>query len=294
MPSQPGSRVDPTASILASATRYVLQFEKDFAVVISDESCTQHIRAPDQPIAPDYPLQSSISDRSLRSEMLFMWIPEDHQWLSIRNVLTVDGKPIAGSAEALELAIKAPPPERDTTLRRLAELSARFNLGPIRRTFNLPTLALQFLDSAYSPRFRFSVKDQPGQNTAEASSAPVRIDFVERQRPTVIEDLGKDLPSSGSLWVRPSDGAIVRTLLNVVGTDTTPTSTITVEYQLDEKLQMWVPWHMEEHYRAIRMASNAGSMLRGQTQFEQIDSVSTYSNFRRFETSGRIIQPNGG
>ncbi len=288
---QSSSRVDPAASILANASRFVQQFEKDFALVISDEMCTQHIHAPDQPIAPNYPVQLSIADRSLRSEMLFMWIPENRRWLSVRNVLAVDGKPIAGAAEALELALKASPAERDTTLRRLAELSARFNLGSVRRTFNLPTLALQFLDSAYRPRFRFSVTDQSGRNKADGSSAPVKVDFVEWQRPTVIQDGSKDLPATGSVWVRPSDGVIVRTLLSVVGTDTTPTSNITVEYGLDEKLQMWVPSRMEEHYRVIRLAQNAGSMLRAQSQFEEIDSVATYSNFRRFETSGRIIPP---
>jgi hypothetical protein len=283
--------MDAASATVADATRYVQQFEKDFAVVISDENCTQHVRGSDPPIAPDYPVPSSIADRSLQSEMLFMWVPEDRQWLSVRNVLAVDGKPISGNAEMLELALKSPRAERDSTLRRLAELSARFNLGSVRRTFNNPTLALQFLDSGYRSRFRFSVKG-PARDRADASSGLVKIDFAERQRPTVIQDRGKDLPSTGTLWVRPSDGVIVRTLLSVVGTDTTPASTITVEYRPDDRLKMWVPSRMEERYRVIHLADNAGSMLRDQTRFEEIDSVARYSNFRRFETSGRIIQPN--
>ena len=289
--AQTSRRPTDEATILASAVQYVQQFETDFAVVISDEMGTQRVHSPDAPIAPDYPVELQIAGRTLRSEMLFMWVPEDRQWLAVRNVLAVDGKAIPGSAAALELALRTPRADRDNTFRRLAALSARFNLGPILRTFDIPTLALQFLDTAYRPRFRFEVKDEGRRSNADSSAGLVRIDFTERQRPTVIQDRGKNLPSTGSLWVHASDGSIVRTMLSVVGSDTTPSATITVEYAFDDKLRMWVPSRMEERYRVLRLADNAGSMLRNQTRFAEIESVATYSNFRRFETSGRIIRP---
>ena len=287
--SRPVSTQD-VATILTSATHYVEQFEKAFAVVISDERCSQHVRIPDPPIAVGQPSRSSgISDRSLQSEMLFMWIPEDRRWLSVRNVLAVDGKSIDGSAEALDRALKAPLSKRESRLHQLSDFGARFNIGVVHRNFNIPTLALQFLDAGYVRRFRFSIDDRPDQKADTSSFSPVKIDFTEMQRPTVIRDGRTNLPATGSIWVRPSDGVVVRTVLNVTGTRSTPASSIQVEYRLDSKLQMWVPSRMEESYRVIRLAENAGSTLSGQTRFEQIESVDTYSNFRRFETFGRIV-----
>src|SRR5579864_743950 len=55
---------EDVATIVTRATHYVEQFEKAFAVVISDERCSQHVRIPDPPIAVGQPSRSSgISDR---------------------------------------------------------------------------------------------------------------------------------------------------------------------------------------------------------------------------------------
>ena len=54
----------------------------------------------------------------------------------------------------------------------------------------------------------------------------------------------------------------------------------TVEVRTDPKLGMRVPVRMMETYQQRE---------RGRTT-ERIDGTAAYSNFRRFETSGRIIQ----
>jgi hypothetical protein len=185
----------PLTVVLARANDYIRAFESAFGLVICDEAYTQGVQMGQGPLPP-----APVS-RRIQSEMLFIWIPEDRHWLSVRNVLVVDGKRVADGQTDLEHALNQPLAERESRLHRLAEHSARFNIGSIYRNFNNPTLALQFLDSSYQPS------------------------------------------------------------------------------------------RMEELYRTIVVAENPGSAMRTVTRFNTIRAVATYSNFRRFETSGRPIPP---
>ena len=96
---------------------------------------------------------------------------------------------------------------------------------------------------------------------------------------------------TGSLLVRVADGVVVTSILKLAGRGTTPDVSITVDYRRDAKLDLWAPVRMEERYQTVVVAGNAGSTMRDQTKFNRIQAVATYTNFRRFETSGRIITP---
>jgi hypothetical protein len=75
---------------------------------------------------------------------------------------------------------------------------------------------------------------------------------------------------SGRIWSRAADGAVLRTMMELMGQPanglTGLKTTITVDYAPDAKLRMIVPARMEEEYR-------------------------DYSNYRVFETSARVIVP---
>ena len=83
--------------------------------------------------------------------------------------------------------------------------------------------------------------------------------------------------------MRATDGAVVRTRLvftqpatdRIAGLD----GSILVDYRRDQKLDMWLPSRMRETY-----------LVQGST-FDRIDCVAAYSNFRRFETFGRVVSP---
>jgi hypothetical protein len=60
-----------------------------------------------------------------------------------------------------------------------------------------------------------------------------------------------------------------------------PIRAVEVDYRRDAKLDLWVPGRMHEIYQRSFES----------TILERIDCVATYSNFRRFETSGRMIVP---
>ena len=67
----------------------------------------------------------------------------DGAWLTVRDVISVDGKPVARRLPTL----LASPNVWIRDLRALSQENGRYNIGAIYRNFNEPTLALSFLDS---------------------------------------------------------------------------------------------------------------------------------------------------
>ena len=158
-------------------------------------------------------------------------------------------------------------------LKELAAENGRFNIGEIVRTFNEPTLALLFLDEHYRHRFAFkrTRQDSPGGRVI------VRYDFVERTRPTVIRDQAQDVPAHGTMLVDDSSGDVLQTALELSNPQTGIHGTMTVRYEPHATFDVLVPVEMREEVLSL-----AG---------EHINAVATYSDFRRFETSGRLIAP---
>ena len=78
----------------------------------------------------------------------------------------------------------------------------------------------------------------------------------------------------------------MRTELRVENPRSLIKTTITVEYREDEKLRMWLPSVMKEHYESWRG-----------TQREAIQGEASYRNFRRFQVAaestidGPVSQP---
>ena len=271
------------AQVLARAGEYVRRFQQDFTILVSDEDYRQQVVSRQYSTPPPADLDdverlpSTSQRRRTRSEMLFLWMPDETAWLTVRNVLTVDGRPVPDGQNRLNDALGDTSVGRRTRLRRLRDESARFNLGSIYRNFNYPTLALQYLDPAMQSRFTFASAGHERINGVETT----KIAFDERSRPTVIQEGGADRFSRGTMSVADADGTVVRTRLELRIPLGETTVAVEVDYRRDAKIDMWVPGRMHEIYQHSRAS----------TLVESIDCVATYSNFRRFETSGRIILP---
>ena len=82
--------------------------------------------------------------RRLESEVFFVGLDRRRAWLTVRNVLAVNGSPVRDSATRLDRALAGEPDQAWMRLRILADASARYNIGGISRNFNDPTLALMF------------------------------------------------------------------------------------------------------------------------------------------------------
>jgi len=248
--------------VLRRAGAYVRQFEKDFSAIITDEQYEQN-----------YSRDTLHEHRSLRSEMLFMRLPgQGLSWLTARNVLDVDGRAVPDSHDRLERAIKGTSGALVERLHSVADEGARFNLGNVFRNFNDPNLALLFFDPDYQRRFRFHLGDEEDVSGVRAR----RVSFKETESPTVIRQLTrKNLFTSGAAWIHVEDGVVMRTELSATADGRLEVS-LRVDYQRDPKLEMWIPARMVERYVKRR-------------EREEIACTATYSNPRRFETSGRVI-----
>jgi hypothetical protein len=148
---------------------------------------------------------------------------------------------------------------------RIAAESARYNLGEIDRTVNVPTLALLFLTDPLRDGFVFG--------DAGRDDGLQVVAYREVRRPTYIATTGgRDLPVSGRFWMDAATGRVERTELRTE--DEALEARITVTYRDDPDAQLWVPVRMEERY------------LRKSDRLET-RGVATYARFRRFAISTR-------
>jgi len=270
------------ADLISRASTYVRHFEEAFGVVIADEAYIQTMSLPK--LAGRAP-RSGSTRRNLSSEMLFLWIPDAESWLGVRHVLRYSDNGgswtwVGDKHTRLDAMLKDATVDVDERLRTLADEGARFNLGRTFRNFAAPTFTIQFLDPAYVPRFTFTTA---ATEQAGDAGQTVKLAFMERTTPTVIRSGLDDVPASGAIWIRPADGAVVRTSLTV----TPPPrhgqppldARLDVEYRRHAGFDVWVLTRMSESYRE-RVPDG-----------ESVKCTATYSNFRRFETSVRILPP---
>ena len=192
-------------------------------------------------------------------------------WLGYRDVIEVDGKPVADRSTRLQALFRSEAPDVQEA-RRIADESARYNIGPVSRNFNVPTATLFFFHPGNLSRFTFHRKGVERIDGLET----VVIDFRETRKPTLIMNgRGRDVTSSGTLWVNPADGTVVRTLLALQGfRDASSYASIDVSFQKAPAVGMWVPSRMLERY-------SGGTSGNATT-------VATYTDFKRFQTSVKI------
>lgn len=278
-PEAPAPRSDEDTSIrpgifdatLGRAAAYVTRFVVTFSAVIWRERCEQEDRVPRKFNASGTSFSTVAAHRELDSELLLVWLPKDANWIAVRDVVAIDGKqrPAADRQLPAVLSSQAVSVNR---LRKLAAENGRFNIGGIVHTFNEPTLALLFLDEHYRHRFTFTPNGEQilkGQHAA-------RYDFVERASPTIIQNHDRDVPVRGTLWI-DATGRVLQTSLEVSDESAQLQGRMTVRYGPHARFDVLVPLEMREWY-----TSASG---------EEVTTMATYTDFRRFETAGRVIVP---
>jgi hypothetical protein len=269
---------EPSISVLlAQAATYERQFEREFSTMVGQEHYEQRWSGFSRELD-----SSPNRQRVIESEVLFVWLPEEESWLTARNVRIVDDSPVRDSESRLERLLAAPTDDLVARVRRLRDESARFNLGPVERNFNDPTMVLQFLSAKIQPRLRF---EKRGRDTIDGKLV-WRLAFTEHVRPTLIQSNGKDVRATGEVWIDATDGAIVRTLVNLSDTRSGLKALIDVTYRRDPRFAVWVPSRMQERYERSGRAYYFGE---NRPFTDRIDCVATYTDFRRFETAGRLV-----
>lgn len=262
--------VDRSDAVLRTASAYVEHFERTFSSVRWHERYEQEVRVAQIFGTSRARTSRTVAHRVIESEMMMLWLAGDRTWLTVRDVASIDGRPIAAAERRLP-ALLAGPTITVPALRDLARENGRPNIGDIARTFNEPTLALLFLDARYRPRFSFS-------RTAEHSVDGRRVAdyaFEERTRPTVVRAGARDLPARGEVRIDVSTGRVLETTLELADGVARLQGRMVVTYGPSARFDVLVPEVMRETYRSSR----------GET----VTTEALYSNFRRFETSGRLV-----
>jgi hypothetical protein len=135
---------------------------------------------------------------------------EDGGWTGFRDVIEVNGEPVQDRRDRLASLLTGPSASISEAT-RIANESARFNVGPVSRNINTPTATLFFFLPQNLERFVFTRK---GSKTIEGTRA-IEIAFKETRLPTLITTrAGRNVPLEGSLWVT-GEGAVIRTRMRV-------------------------------------------------------------------------------
>jgi hypothetical protein len=260
--AQPAPEANTFAQVLRRAHEYVVIYEDhELSTVIAEEHYRQEVlNAEGQPTA----------QRTIVSDYLIFQLPPDEDWFALRDVYEVDGQAIG---ERLERARRLFATTGDSVQRAMdmATESARFNLGTVARTINVPTFPLRFLRPVSRSRFQFA---SAGEETVGGVATWV-VSYRETKGPTFsATPEGRDVPARGRFWVEPQTGAIVRSEMVMGGTRRVPArATITVTYRRDDALGFWVPAEMQERYDYPRSAATS----------EVVTGAAKYSGLRPFD-----------
>jgi len=271
----PASARQDTVSILQSASAYVADYEHKLSSVIAAEHYVQQA----------WSGGTMVQARDLKSDYFVADLP-DGGWTGFRDVYSVDGKPVRDQRDRLSALFLHPSPDAMAQARRIADESARFNIGNIARTLNTPTLALTFLRQDMQPRSVFTVTDH---RTIDGSVVLV-VSFHENSRPRVVHTFD-DAPAHGVFWIDQSSGRVRRSTMSIESAGAT--ADVAVVYGPQPKLTVWVPISMDEQYRwrtpgAAGSSSIGGSSGRadadavaaGPEPPQRIDGHAAYSDFR--------------
>jgi hypothetical protein len=258
---------------------YLVEYEPQLSTLVARERYRQ---SETRPVVGQNSLAGgigSVRTRTLESEVAFSRLPGNQEWYGVRDVRHVNGRPVDPSQPRLLDAMKAPAMEQKTLVQAIVRASAAHNLGPSRTT-NMPTVPLELLHPKHRARFVFR-----SAGTATISGTSTReLRFRERVTPTLIQDVaGKSMRAEGSAWIDPAHGRLWRVVLRLEMTDqslargATGANELRVDFAHDATLDLLVPKELREE-----LSAQGGGHLQGRA---------TYSEFRRFTTSARIIPP---
>ena len=276
--------------VIARASHYVIAYADKMSLLLAKEDYAQWM---------DYQGAMHPMRRSLVSEYALVRIGGD--WEGFRDVYSVDGQPVGERQDRLQKLLLNTPDGAMRQARQIADESARYNLGQVKRNFNTPTMALVLLQAKNLGRFRFK---KAGEDRV-SGAAVWKISYEEVKKPTIIRtSAGNDMPIDGTFWIDPNDGRVLKSHMGIKSearirkderhapgytypseqVTVTTSASITVTYELNEKVGLLVPVEMRELYEAPFRSS-----LEGAEGTSRIDCRATYSDFRRFETGARLV-----
>lgn len=240
---------------------YLVEYETQLSSVVADEKFEQNVY-----------LRGS-TGQTLESEVAFIRLPGGAEWLGFRDVRKVNWKPVKSGGPSISDVLTASAGDMKKAF-AIANASAKHNLG-LPRTVNVPTAPLDIVHPMHRAAHQYVLA---GEESVRGTRTMV-VRFDEVARPTLVrEPNGTYLISSGRVWIDPATGAVWRIEWIYQAekrfASAAPPPKLRVEFAPHEALGMMVPRTMTEVF----------SVPRGRGE-----GRATYTNFRRFGTSARIV-----
>ena len=203
------------AQVLARAGAYVDEFQRQLSSIVAEETYLQEV-------APAAGSTVGQHRRALRSDLLLLRPERSLTWVQYRDVFEVDGSPVLERGERITSQSFNATALTAERVNRIRSESARYNIGDIERTLNVPVLPLVILSRRVQPQFRFKVDAAGGTpprgvETRVPDTPHFRISadvwivrFEERTRPTLVRTpRGASIPSRGRFWIEPQTGRVL-------------------------------------------------------------------------------------
>ena len=255
-------------TVLARAAAYVVGYQKSLQGVVSEEVYRQNYTTTP---ARGRPVHEGVE---LKSDVLMVKLEQEDFWMQFRDVFEVNRTRVRDRDRRLEKLFINPKADARAQAELIQAESARYNIGPVSRTINIPIMALLFLESSNRTRVHFE-RSNPGvvrrfERIADADAIWM-LEFREIGKGTMVKGVnGRDVPSHGRIWLDATNGRVLRTEL--ITEDIDLRALVDVTYGPEPSLDMLVPGEMREMYLIRRNQA-------------RIDGRANYSKFRRFTVS---------
>jgi hypothetical protein len=258
--------------------RYLAEYENQLSTVVAEERYRQSVVQLKPEALGEIATNAIFRTRTLESEVAFLRLPGNAEWFGVRQVHRVDGRSVDSEGARLVEILAKPAIDRAPQIRAIVIASSRHNLG-VSRTTNMPMVPLELLHPKHRERFVFTL----GGTTTIRGDRAQELHYRELKEPSLILDVkGSTMLAQGSVWVG-SNGSVLRVTLRLGHADQslrkgrTGDNELKVDFAVNKGVGILVPHELREEFEIA-----GGGRFQGRA---------TYSNFRRFTTSARIVSP---
>jgi hypothetical protein len=248
--------------LIDRASDYVATYENNFVGVVAEETYRQTVRGGRTGTdLRGFPIEAPSQRRDLKSDVLLVRAPAGDRWIQFRDVFEVDGKAVRDRDERLMKLFLQPSADRQRQEEDIAAASARYNIGAVNRTVNMPVLALDVLQPRNRAWFAFHL--------AKRNGTTVELAYQEEDRGRTMIHTNDDqlMRSRGHFTIEEATGKVLQSTL-ATETDRLRAQ-IDVTYGADPAVDLLVPREMRERY----------TLKDGAT----VEGRATYAKLRRYQ-----------
>jgi hypothetical protein len=252
--------------VLRSAGDYLVQYSQQLAAVAAEEEYRQS----------DTSTGEMRSTKRLNTDFVLLGLG-DGGVAGFRDVFGIDSAPVRQRDDRLLAIFKAPSPSSLQQARQLSDDSVRYYVSVNLRSFDQPSIALEFLRKENQERSDFkleSVKTMDGARVAI-------VKFNERSMPRIVPS-ADDSPALGRFWIDVATGAVRQTELALVGKAANIRAA--VKYATDPALGLWLPSEMSQQVEVIGAGSGAATVMGaggGYATRRSLEGRASYAKYRR-------------